>query len=199
MESSLNTESRLSHKFSLCQLIDQQDSHQCEAIMGSIHEELGYGDLNQFLKSIIINLSQNASVDNLKKLKKTIQQKILISTSNNKLDVKQQLQDINGINDLMRLPLDVVRQSASFFNDADVFAFEKCCRMCYQIINNLSYLKQANNFNTFTVTPKILDQMARPKHNFFKYSKAKHLVFEVLQREFRGDHMTRFIQPFEIK
>ena len=43
--------------------------------------------------------------------------------------------------------------------------------------------------------------MTRPKHNFFKYSKAKNLVFEALHREFgfRGDHMTRFIEPFEIK
>ena len=62
--------------------------------------------------------------DNLLKIKKTIQHKILISTSNSNLDAKQQLQDFNDSNDLMRLPLDVLRKSASFFNDADVFALK---------------------------------------------------------------------------
>ena len=44
------------------------------------------------------------------------------------------------------------------------------------MVNNLSYLKQSNNFNTFTLNKKKLEQMGRLEYSFYKYCQAEELV-----------------------
>ena len=54
---------------------------------------------------------------------------------------------------LLRLPMDIIKNNVSFFlNEKDIFEFEQCCRLFYQMINISSYLKQSHNFKTFTIT-----------------------------------------------
>ena len=45
------------------------------------------------------------------------------------------------------------------------------------MINNTRYLKQSNNFKTFTIDDKRLEQLTQSKYCFFKYSKAMRLRF----------------------
>ena len=69
--------------------------------------------------------------------------------------------------------MDIIKNTSLFLNEKEIISFEKCCRLFYQMINNLSYLKQSNNFKTFTIdTLERLDQMIESKYSFYKYSQS---------------------------
>ena len=86
-------------------------------------------------------------------------------------DTTQNNANDNILFPLLRLPIDLITKTSFFLNENDIFQFQQCCRLFYKMINNTSYLHKSNNFKTFQITDKRLDQMAQSKYNFFKYSK----------------------------
>lgn len=83
---------------------------------------------------------------------------------------------------LLRLPNDLIIETASFLNEKEIFIIERCCRLLYKMINNTSYLKKSNNFKTFTLTEKELKQMSEPACSFFKYAKADRLIIDNMSK-----------------
>ena len=88
---------------------------------------------------------------------------------------------------LLQLPHDVIRTTSFFLNEENIINFERCCRLFYQMINDACYLNQTNNFKTFILDDKKLDEIcdwnpnsnsnsdctiSKSKYSFFKYSKA---------------------------
>ena len=103
----------------------------------------------------------------------------------------------------LRLPIDLIRVIATFLNEKDVFNFEQGCDLFYQIINNLLYLKQSNNFRTFYLTLKRLDQMSQAQNNFFKYRLPDTLVLQLSRGEEENivspNELDVFVAEFEKK
>ena len=77
----------------------------------------------------------------------------------------------------LQLPIDLVTETSLYLNEDDIFQFEQCCRLFYTMINNTTYLKQSNTFNTFTIDNTIFKQLTQSQYSFFKYSKAMTLEF----------------------
>ena len=90
--------------------------------------------------------------------------------NNDKQKIKAQ-----NIGTLRRLPTDLTFKTSLYLDEEDIFEFEKCCKLFYQIVNNSLYLNECNTFKTFNLTQKTLDQMTRPQNSFYKYSKAAEL------------------------
>ena len=175
------SQSRLSHKLSLCELIHKLDVNECLAVIQTIHHECDCQNLNELLTKIILKLTDTATTDSLNNMTMIIND--IISNTNCKQNnmnnsTKQIRQSRNNNNKLLRLPIDLINKTSSFLNEQDIFDFEKSSRLFYQIINNSLYLNQCNTFKTFILTPQKLAQMTQPKYSFYKYSKATTLVLQ---------------------
>ena len=192
------SKSDLSHKISLCRLIQQLDENACVNVMRSIHQDLRCDSLNQLLIKIIMNFTQHTTC--FVNIEKTIKDE-LESTRNNKNDDKR-LHKTEGKKEenstLLRLPIDLISKTALFFNEDDIFNVELCCRLFYQMINNLSYLKQSNNFKTLHLTPLRLDQVLDPECNFYKYCLPETLIAQYNDISTECE-LEEFINQFEEK
>ena len=185
--------SRLSHRLSLCELIRKLDTDECLDVIRSIHQEFGCQNLNELLTKMILKLTDTTTADSFNKMKNIINDTLSSTNSkhndihkncNNNTKQMQQSQNIENNNQLLlRLPNDLVAKTSSYLNEKDIFSFEKCCKLFYQIINNSTYLNQCNAFKTFILTPETLDQMAEPEYSFFKYSKATTLILQQFRRD----------------
>ena len=90
----------------------------------------------------------------LAKIEKEIEKKLAISgVSKVSCDTTTHRND-KILFPLFALPTDLIISTSFFLNEKDIFHFEQCCRLFYQIVNNLSYLDQSNNFKTFLLTSK---------------------------------------------
>ena len=166
------------------------------AVLQLLAKELGFTTLNKFLVQIFVELTKSASIKCLADINNSIQSHFSISTSNSNsipnISTKQsqnkniqshpttaQITEKDTVFPLLRLPTDIVKNTSFFLNEKDIFVFEQCCSLFYQMINNTSYLKQTENFKTFTINNDRLSQMTNAKNCFFKYSKATTLDFEL--------------------
>ena len=98
---------------------------------------------------------------------------ILFTIVNNQKKVKKQHKTTGIKFPLLRLPVDLIKKTSFYLNEKDIFQFECCCRLFYQMINDTSYLNLSNNFKSFNITKKRLTQMSERQHSFYKYSKTK--------------------------
>ena len=101
--------------------------------------------------------------------KRNICQTLLIATQK---EEKEQLFP------LLRLPIDLIKNTSLYLNEDDICQFEKCCRLFYTTINNTIYLKESNNFQTFKIDNIRFEQLMQSQCSFFKYSKAMTLLLE---------------------
>ena len=181
------SESCLSQKISLCRFIDTLNYDGCLQVIRLLQQSQNCDCLNQFLIKILMKMTDKMDVELLQHIHNEIKQ---ISCNNNYTQMEQSKiidnkpkqqasencasnkKDENTIFSLFRLPIDIIKNTSLFLNEKDIFNFEKCCRLFYQMINNLSYLRQSNNFKTFILDNKRFDQISDTEYSFYKYSRA---------------------------
>ena len=195
--------SRLSCKLFICDLIQQLDETSCLDVIRSISTDLGCDNLNALLTKIILTLCETTTSDTLINITNTIK-RIMINLNNNKTNNVEQHNNKNHKTNntkkhstLNRLPFDLIAKTSLFLNDKDVYNFEQCCRLFYQVINNLSFANQSNAFKTFNLTPTKLDHMTNSKCSFYKYSKAEILTLNLDIAH--SDRLEMFIEQFETR
>ena len=85
---------------------------------------------------------------------------------------------------IVKLPVDIIQNVSLYINEKDIFIFERCCRLFYQIINNSSYLRQCNDFKEFRLTDKRLDEMitneSKYSYSYCKYSQLNTLIIGLI-------------------
>ena len=183
--------SRLSHQLLLCELIQQLDETACVDVIRSIHDGLGLENLRELLLKIVLNLTNTITTDSFITIENTIKtiistskgsedvDKHKIDTNNNKSKNKTNFKNITNNNTtLLKLPIDLICKSSLFLNQQDIFNFEQCCHLFYQIVNHSSYINQSNAFKTFDITPNRLAQMLETRYSIYKYCKATTLILK---------------------
>ena len=170
------SKSRLSHKLSLCELIHQLDQDSCIAVIQSIYHEFGCKNLNELLIKMILQWEVNTTTQSFKAMENII--KFMI------VDNRKKVTNSHNSSNLLQLPSDLICKTSLYLNENDIFNFEKCCRLFYQMINKSSYLNQSNNFKTFIINPDKLSPTTMCKHScsFFKYSKPTTLIITPFNR-----------------
>ena len=99
----------------------------------------------------------------------------------------------NSVFPLMKLPIQMLKSICYFIKRNDILIFEQTCRVFYQLINNISFLKTYNGFKKLIITKENLMKIAKGncacnncnncnncndvKYDLFKWSKCKHLLF----------------------
>ena len=156
----------------LCDLVKVLSENACIDVIRLIYHELGYNELNQLLIDIIMKLVNNKTTTNEHFIQiENIIRQVITKTNindqnnNNKIYCKTTKEESK----LIRLPIEIINKTATFLDEKDIFSFEQCCKLFYQIINNSCYLKQSNNFKTFEINTKRLHQMINPHCSFYKY------------------------------
>ena len=172
------SESRLSQRLSLCQSIERMNDAGCLEVI-RVFYQLDCKTINQFVSGLAIQITETMSYNSLKNLNNSIKQ--IISNNNftkKESDHDQSTHDRDTIAEcsLFRLPIDIIANTSLFLNKSDIYSFEQCCRLFYQMINNSSYLKQTNNFKTFTIDNKRLNQSVKSMYGCYKYCHAKKLI-----------------------
>ena len=204
------SESCLSQKISLCRCIETLNDDECLQVIRLFQK---YQHLNQFLIKIILKMTEKMNVESLQHINNEMKQII----SNNKYVRSQQQSERNNDNKfkngkksgenvvfpLIQLPIDLISKTSLFLNETDIFNFEQCCRLFYRMINNLSYLKQSNNFKQFTLNDKRLDQMCQAKYSFYKFSQANAMEvtlcgLDTIEEE-TNQNITKFINDTQLK
>ena len=173
------SESCLSQKMSLCRCIETLNDDGCFKVIRLLQHSRKYKDLNQFLIRIAMATTNKMNVESLQHITNEIKQ-ISCNTeyiqvqgpvdNNNDKSKNSDHENTTNIFPLFRLPVDIIKNTSLFLNEKDIFKFEKCCRLFYQMINNVSYLKQTKNFKMFTINNKRWDQIVESKYCFCKYS-----------------------------
>ena len=161
-------------------MIRKIDEDTCVDIIRSIYSEIGCENLNQFIIKIIMRLTDNTSTEHLMQTKNKITNTISKNKGNNNdsnensnvKDQKSTKTENNNYSKFMQLPIDLILKTSFYLDEADIFHFERCCCLLYQIINNSLYVNQSNTFKTFNLTPQRLDEMVETQISFYKYSKA---------------------------
>ena len=178
------SKSRLSYQVSFCELVENLNNNGCLSVIRLLQQTMKCSNLNGLLVKILNNLSQQFSIDVLGDICHKIE-KIVENESCRKQSRTTTITDDSTSNvlfPLLELPHDLVTKTSFFLNENDIFQFEKCCRLFYQMINDTNYLNQSNNFKTLTITDKRLNQMTDSKYSFFKYKKAEKLKFNFHNR-----------------
>ena len=176
------TTSILCRKVRICKLIDTLDEAKCLDVLRLLRDELKCSSLNRLLIKIIFDAQDTLTVNSLDNIEKYVGQ-IGAKDVKQRSQGKTQMKDKNDIKNkpifpLFRLPIDLIANTSLFLNEGNIFKFEKCCRMFYEMINNTSYLNKCNNFKTFEITKKRLQQICNSQCSFYKYCKADILKYE---------------------
>ena len=174
--------SRLNYQVCFCELIDKLNDNGCISVIRLLQQTMKCNDLNALLIKILNNLSQQFPTDALpdicNKIAKIVEDESCRKQSRETIVRITHNVNVDVLFPLVELPDDLIYKTSLYLNGNDIFQFEKCCRSFYQMINNTKYLNQTNNFKTFTITDKKLNQMANTKYSFFKYIKAQTLIFD---------------------
>ena len=189
----------LSHKLCLTDLVQQLTETQCVDVIRLICDALQFKDLNELLINIIHKLTNNTTKSGFMEIENVI--KDLLNSHNNdnnntKNDKTVKGKTKNDKTNLFRLPIDLLNKTSLFLDETDVFHFEQCCKLFYQIINNASHLKQSNNFKTLQLTHKRLNQMLQTQYSFYKYSFAHTLQLQDYDNDLVTVVLDRHIPPF---
>ena len=207
------SESILSHKISLCELIEQLDQQSCVDVIQSFLHNFELKTLHDFLIKMIFSLD-NTTTESLFQMQSIIINTIEVASSDISSDntneiivsekkfnpelenetitlklinTKHNCNENNNYSNLIQLPIDILCETSLYLNEKNIFQFEKTCRIFYQIINNSSYLRQSNTFEGFILTPQRLDQMIQSPCSFYKYCKATSMGFYGFSNEMRND------------
>ena len=92
------------------------------------------------------------------------------NVTNKELILKNESQN-NNILRLLRLPIDLIFKTSLYLDEKDIYKFEKCCKLFYQIINNSSYLNQSNTFKSFSLEKEQLEVMTQSKNSSINIQK----------------------------
>ena len=170
------SKSVLNGRIGVCNSISMLNENECLEVIRLLRNVLGLDDLNQFVTKMFMDYSNNWTMDQIIQFENKIQPTL----SNSQLHDNKSITNINKDVQfhLLRLPTDLIKKTSLYLNERDIFKFERCCRSFYQMINNTSYLYLSNNFKTFTIKNKTLEQMSQTQHSFFKYSKTKHVKLD---------------------
>ena len=182
--------SELCQRIELCGSIQTLNKDGCCAVIRLLFDILDYNSLNRLLTTIISNTNGVVSYNDLQTFEKEFYN--LLSSSNSQYVVqKQQSHSTTTVTSdtlnntekqlfpLLRLSIDLVTKTSLYLNQYDIFEFEQCCRLFYTMINNTTYLKQSNTYNTFTIGNTLFKKLAQSQYSFFKYSKATRLEFDI--------------------
>ena len=167
MSRSCSSCSVLSCKISLCSAFDRCDEDSYLDVIRVIADELGLDFIKQAFRSAILK-SNTIDTNSMENIKQRIEQ--IIPMVGNSSTSTSNDNDSNTIFPLSRLPIDIIKNTSLFLNENDIFSFEKCCRLFYKMINNLSYLKKTKNFKKFMIDRERFDQICEAKYSFYKYS-----------------------------
>ena len=173
------SKSFLSRRIDVCISISKLNKDGCLGVIRLLQNVLPLGDLNQFITKIFMDCSNNWTSDQITQLENEMKQTL----SNQKYLQSPKNKSITNTNKhikfpLLRLPIDLITQTSLYFNEADIFKFERCCRLFYQMINNTSYLNLSNNFKLFLISNKRLNQMSQTQYSFFKYCKTRNVLLD---------------------
>ena len=185
------SQSRLSYKISLCQSVEMMNDNGCFEVIRLLQRQSGYHDLNCFVTKLVMQLSETTDIELIEAMDNTMKE--MISNDDYTNSKKHCSNDSGNSNTsktmifpLSRLPKDIIHNTSLYLNEKDIFIFEKCCRLFYTMINNLSYLKQSNNFKTLILNDKKFNQIINPQYSFYKYSQSQRLVFSEWYRSSRS-------------
>ena len=187
--------SNLALKISIGELVERLNDDACVDVIKLVQHELGHDSLNALVKKIIIQFTQTLPNESLAKIEKKIRDKYSQHSTSSAVPAIQSninntaAVDYDVIFPLLKLSDDLISKTSLFLNKKDIFQFEQCCRLFYQMINNTSYIKQpmCNNFKTFIITKKRLMEMRNDKYSFFKYSKANQLIVNLHTYNYKNE------------
>ena len=198
--------SRLSHKVLLCNLLEELDEPALLDVVPLISHDLGFENLNSLLIKVLMKWCDTITIDSMIKMENIIRDTIKMHNSKASNDCEKEKDNKSRLKrkrgKLLRMPTDLIIKTSIFLNETDIFNFEQCCRLFYQITNNLPYLNQSNNFKIFDLTQNRLSQMAKTqekKYDFFKYSTAKTFIFSDVDWLEYATHLDTFVRRFETK
>ena len=179
---------------SICRAFDCCDKDSFMSVLRAIADELGLEFIKKVFRTGIVknDVIDSDSIRNIKRKIEQIIPTVLISKYHKDTRTKKKI-----LFPLLRLPIDIIKNTSLFLNEEDIFSFEQCCCLFYQMINNLSYLKQSNNFKTFTLDDTRFDQIIESKYSFYKYSQSKLLSVTAYglgsQETETDENITKFI------
>ena len=193
------SKSSLCQRIELCGSIHRLNEDGCLQAIRLLSNILGYKTLNHFLISIVVKrdgiLDSNnhlqdfdTQFNQLLSSNQNYNQKCDSCTSHSIKPAKEEEQQPQkALFPLLRLPIDIIKNTTLFLNETDIFKFEQCCRLFYTMINNKIYLNQSNNFKIFTIDSNRFEQLTQSQYSFFKYSKARRLEFDMSTNTYLAD------------
>ena len=172
------SKSVLSRRIDVCKSISNLNKDGCVDVIQLLVNVMGVD-----ITKIFMGCSNNWTTDQIIQFENDIKQTLSNENYHHSLSESRNYKSIANINKtiklpLLHLPIDLITQTSLYLNEKDIFEFERCCRLFYQIINNKSYLTVSNNFKTFTIKDKTLNQMCQTQCSFFKYYKSKHVQLD---------------------
>ena len=171
------TTSLLSQKISLCQLIENVENEECLDVIQAIGNECGWDMIKKWLIKCIVSTNDLLDYESLENIvnetKESISNKskrknIKCGSGSNKCHDDEHEEALLLFR-LLKLPIDIIEYASLYLNETDIFRFERCNRLFYQMINKLSYLSKCNNFKYLWLGEETLDECR------FKYSQADKL------------------------
>ena len=186
----------------MCLYVEKLNDDGCLQVIRLLQHSQKYQNLNQLLVNIILKMTENMNIESLQLINNEMKYVQSQQSVNNKLKNGKNC-DKNVIFPLIRLPIDLIAKTSLFLNEKDIFNFEKCCRLFYKMVNNLSYLKQSNNFKQFKLNNKRFDQICQAKYSFYKYSQANTMQVTLAGLndidEETNENITKFINDTQSK
>ena len=173
------SQSVLSRRIDICKSISTLNKDGCLDVIQSLVNVMRVD-----ITKIFMACSNNWTIDQIIQFENDIKQNLSNQKHHHSRSESRKDKSITNINNkhikfpLLCLPIDLITQTSLYLNEKDIFEFECCCRLFYQMINNKSYLNLSNNFKTFTITNETLNQMSQTQCSFFKYCKCKHVQLD---------------------
>ena len=154
------SKSMLCHRVSICAAIANMNEKQCLDVIRSIQKELDCNNLNDFLIKVMVKMKDTFTNQSLENIEKDIRNNIAnfhvsqqspenCDCNDNKDKNNRKNNDDNNetlLFPLLGLPIDLITTTSFFLDQEDICQFEQCCRLFYQITNNLVYITKSNSF-----------------------------------------------------
>ena len=174
--------SDLCERIELCKSIEKLNKDGCWEVI-RLMSNITNNSVNRFLISIVLNSNGILCNNHLQTFGKELQHLISSNSqyiqqpSEGNICQTTQKEEKDQLFPLLRLPIDLIKNTSLYLHEEDIFQFEQCCRLFYKMISNTTYLNESNNFKAFRIDDKRFEQLMQSQHSFFKYSKAMILQF----------------------
>ena len=192
----------LSGRIEVCKAIPKLNKAGCCDVIRLLQNFTELNDLNQLTIKIFMDCSNNWTIDQITPFENEITQTLSNknyyhshSQSHKHKSISNTGKDVEF--PLLRLPTDLITQISFYLNEQDIFEFEQCCRLFYQMINNTSYLNLSKNFQDFFINSETLNQISQAQHCFFKYSKAKKV--DIFSYPLDGENIENYLMELRSK